>query len=116
MYFAQQNGSQRGPHETEFWLFSNTKINVTNKAQKVDEKIRSFAKFPCFYLGLWSLNCQKKMHFFEFCADSSKESKFAEAIFVYLKDRIALFQKIILFIMLWVTVQKILASENDEFC
>ena len=25
-----------------FWLFSNTKLNVTNKAEKVDEKIGSF--------------------------------------------------------------------------
>ena len=25
-----------------YWLFSNTKLNVTNKAEKVDEKIGSY--------------------------------------------------------------------------
>ena len=28
-YFADQNGSKGGQHENEFWLFSNTKLNVT---------------------------------------------------------------------------------------
>ena len=29
-YFTDQNGPKGGAHENEFWLFSNTKINVTN--------------------------------------------------------------------------------------
>ena len=36
------NGSKGGPHENEFWLFSNTKMNITNRVEKVDEKMRSF--------------------------------------------------------------------------
>ena len=40
--FTDQNGSKEGPHENKFWLFSNTKMNVTNTAEKVDEKMRSF--------------------------------------------------------------------------
>ena len=37
-YFADQNGPKGGPHENEFWHFSNTKLNITNRAQKVDEE------------------------------------------------------------------------------
>ena len=29
-YFTDQNGPKGEPHENEFWLFSNTKMNVTN--------------------------------------------------------------------------------------
>ena len=42
-YFADQNGRTKvGPHENEFWQFSNTKMEITNRAQKVDEKMTSF--------------------------------------------------------------------------
>ena len=30
------------PHEIEFWLFSNSKMNVTDRSKKVDKKIGSF--------------------------------------------------------------------------
>ena len=30
------------PHENEFWLFSIRKMNVTGRAEKVDEKVRLF--------------------------------------------------------------------------
>ena len=29
-YFAYQNGPKEGPHNNEFWQFSNTKMNITN--------------------------------------------------------------------------------------
>ena len=29
-YFADQNGPKGGPHENEFWQFSNAKMNITN--------------------------------------------------------------------------------------
>ena len=37
-YFTEQNGSNGRPHENKFWLFSNWEVNVTNRAEKVDEK------------------------------------------------------------------------------
>ena len=39
---TDQNGSKGGPHENKFWLFSNTKMIVTNTVEKVDAKMRSF--------------------------------------------------------------------------
>ena len=38
IYFADQNGPKREPYEKEFWQFSNTKMNIANRAQKLDEK------------------------------------------------------------------------------
>ena len=29
-YFTDQKGPKRGPHENEFWHFSNTKMNITD--------------------------------------------------------------------------------------
>ena len=29
-YFTDQNGPKGGPHENEFWVFSNSEMNVTN--------------------------------------------------------------------------------------
>ena len=39
--FSDQNGPKVGPHESEFWLFSTTKIQ-TVRAEKVDGKMGSF--------------------------------------------------------------------------
>ena len=33
MYFTDQNGSKGGPNENEFWLFSNSEMNVTNSGK-----------------------------------------------------------------------------------
>ena len=40
--FTDQNGLKGEPHENEFGLFSNTKMNVANTVENVDEKMRSF--------------------------------------------------------------------------
>ena len=29
-YFPEQNGPKGGPYENEFWVFSNSEMNVTN--------------------------------------------------------------------------------------
>ena len=40
-YFKNQNG----PHQNEFWLFSNTKMNIKNRVGKADEKMGSLSSF-----------------------------------------------------------------------
>ena len=35
----------------------------TVRKEKVDEKLGSFASFPCFLSKLWSFNCPKKCIF-----------------------------------------------------
>ena len=42
-YFEDQDGRTKvGLHENEFWQFSNTKMNITNRTQKIDEKMGLF--------------------------------------------------------------------------
>ena len=43
----------------------------------------SFAQFPLFLPKLWSLNCQKMVHFWQFCVDLSKNSKSVKAIYSF---------------------------------
>ena len=41
-YFKDQNGPNGRPHENQFWVVSNSEMNNTNRAGKVDKKIGSF--------------------------------------------------------------------------
>ena len=47
-YSTDQNGSKRGPHENEVRLFSNIKMNVTNRVEKVNEKNGVICLFSMF--------------------------------------------------------------------
>ena len=49
--FTDQNGSKGGPHENEFWLFSNAKANVTKREEKVDNK---WGQLSIFYVSFLS--------------------------------------------------------------
>ena len=40
--FINQNGANEGPHKNKFWVVSNSEMNNTNSAEKVDKKIGSF--------------------------------------------------------------------------
>ena len=46
-----------------FDKFQIQKMNITNRAQKVDEKMVLFVQFPFFLPQLWSLNYPKKCIF-----------------------------------------------------
>ena len=37
-----QNGPNGGPHENEFWVASNSEMNIFNTADKVDKKFGLF--------------------------------------------------------------------------
>ena len=63
---------------------SNTKMNITNRVEKINEKIGSFVYFPCFLSELLFLN--KNVHFCQFCADLSKKCKSVAAIYIYVAE------------------------------
>ena len=65
-YFADQNGPKGGPHENEFWQFSNVRMSSINRVQKADEKMGSFVWFSCLLPKLWSLSYQKLCLFASF--------------------------------------------------
>ena len=87
-YFTDQNGPKRGPYENEFWVFSNTKMNVTNidsgKSRWKNGVICLASMFPS---EVMVLKLSKKVHFLEFCADLSKKSKSVKAIYIYASER-----------------------------
>ena len=58
----------------------------TVRAEKVDEKMRSFVKFPCFLLELWSSNCPKKCIILQFCAALSKKPNSVKAIYIHASE------------------------------
>ena len=55
----------------------------TVRAEKVDEKMGSFVRFPCFLSELWSLNCPNKCIFCNFVLTSARKSKSDKAIYIY---------------------------------
>ena len=113
---TNQNGSKARPHENEFPLFSNTKINITNRVEKVNEKknevICLVFKFPSWVMAL---NLSRKVHFLQFYADFSKKPKSVKAIYIFhLKVLTTLIQKMKWFIGIWATPYEILAIEISK--
>ena len=72
-----------GAHENEFWVFSNSEMNVTKvSAEKVDRK----NGVTCL-VSVMALKFSKKVHFLQFCADLSNKSKYIKAIYIYASER-----------------------------
>ena len=113
--FTNQNGSKGGPHENEVWLFSKTKMNVTNRVEKVDEKNEVICLVFKFHSWVMALNLSRKVNFLQFCADFSKKRKPVKAIYIFhLKVVTTLFQKMIWFIAVWATLYEILAIKISK--
>ena len=107
-----------GPHENEFWVFSNSEMNVTNywSGKKVDDKNEVICLVSMFLSWVMVLKLSKKGLFLQFCADLSKKSKAIKAIYIFASERSRYaFQKMVLFIFLWLTVSGILGFEVEEF-
>ena len=95
---------QRGDHmKMNFDYFQIQKWMLqTVRAEKVDEKMGSFAQFPCFLSDLWSLNCLKKCIFCNFVLTSARNlSLLKQFTYMHLKVLITLFQKMVWFIGVW---------------
>ena len=74
-----------GPHENEFWAFSNSEMNITNRLEKVDEKNAVICLV--FMLPSWVMVLKlHKSAFLQFCADLSEKSKAIKAIYMYASE------------------------------
>ena len=63
------------------------------------------------------LEFPKKVHFLKFYADLSKKSNLLKQFtYIQLKGLVKFFQKMVLFIMLYLTVSEILGFEVKELC
>ena len=103
------------PHENEFWQFSNTKMNITNRAQKADEK--KWGHLPNFLFPSWVmvLKLARREHFCKFVLTSARNlNLLKQFISIHLKDLIMLFQKIVFFIEFWATIHKILKNKISK--
>ena len=89
-------------------------ILQTVRSEKVDDKNGVICLVSMFSSWVMVLKLSKKVRFLQFCADLSKKSLSIKTI---LHDGLVMhFQKMVLFIMLWLTVLEILVFEIEEFC
>ena len=86
-YFTKQNGPKGGPRENEFWLFSNTKMNVTNSSSG-KSRWKKWGHLSSFHVSFVSYGPKivKKVHFLQLCADLSKKSKSIKATYIYASE------------------------------
>ena len=108
--FCSAAWTKGGPHENEFWQFSNTKKWLSQTAQKVDRKNKNGVICLVSFFPSWVmvLKLPKIVHFLQICTDFSKESKFIKAIYLYPPEGpIMHIQKIVCFIGVCATVHEI---------
>ena len=99
--FSQTRTGQRGgPHENEFWLFSNVKVNV----------ISSYL-FPSWVMVR---KLSKKVHFLQFCADLNKKYKSVNTIYLYASHYTYYTLSENFMIISWVTVYEMLMLKISE--
>ena len=106
----------RKQRENEFWVFSNSEMNITNRLEKVDEKMGHFSSslFPSWVMVL---KLSKKMHFYNFVLTSARNlGLIKQFMYMHLEGLVTHSQNMALFITLWLTVLEILLSEIEEFC
>ena len=75
-YFANLNEPRGGPHENEFWQFSNTKLNIIS-SQTSKDRWKKWVICLVFFFASWLivLKLLKIVHFLQICADLCKKSK-----------------------------------------
>ena len=118
-YFTDQNG-QRVPHENEFWVFSNSEneyCNIRVRSEKEDEKDGVICLVSMFFSWVMVLKLSKKCIFCNFVLTSARNLGLLEQFtYMYLEGLVTHFEKMVLFIMLWLTSLELLVFEIEEFC
>ena len=115
VFYRPEWTNRWGPHENEFWAFSNSEVNITNRLEKVDEKngvICLVYMIPSWFMVLkLSIKCI----FCNFVLTSARNlSQLKQFTYMHLKSLVTNFQKLI-FIMLWLTVSVVFVFEVEEF-
>ena len=98
-YFAEQNGPKGGRYENEFWQFWNTKMNIINRTQKLDEKNGVICLVFFFPSWVTFLKLPKIIHFFcKFVLTSARNlNLLKQFIYICLKNFIMLLRKIVFY-------------------
>ena len=114
-YFTDPNGPKdEGALENEFWVFSNSEMNVT-KSYSGNIRWKKWGHLSSFHVSF--LSYLKKCIFYNLVLTSAKNlSLLKQFTNMHLKGLVTHFQKMVLFIMLWRTVSEILGFEVEGFC
>ena len=116
----QTRMDQSSEFENEFWVFSNSEMNFTNRYSRRSrwKKFGVICVVSMFPSWVMILKLSKKVHFCQFCADLCKQNLIMLKQFTYmhLKGLVTWFQRMLLFLMLWLNVLKILVFEIEELC
>ena len=111
-YFTDQNGPKGGPHQNEFRLFSNTKMNVTNNwSGKITwTTLGVLSSFHVSFQSYGLKIAKKRAFFYNFVLTSARNlSLLKQFTYMYLKVLITIFQKMLWYIGVWATIHEILA-------
>ena len=115
----QTRMDQRGDHmkmNLEYFQIQKW-ILQTVRAEKVDEKNRVICLISVFPSWVTVLKLPKKVHFCNFLLTSARNiSLLKQFTYMHQKDLVTHFQRMVLFIMLWLTASKILGFEVEKFC
>ena len=85
--FYRPEWTKGGSHDNDFWGFPNSELFQTFRSEKVDEKNGVICLVFMFFSWVIVLKLSKKVHFLQFCADLSTESRSIKAIFIYVFGR-----------------------------
>ena len=91
-YFTDQNGSKGGPYKNEFWVFSNSEMNITKRSDKGDEKNCVICLVSMFLSWVMVLKLSKSVYFCIFVLTSARDpSVLKQFTYMYLKGRVKRF-------------------------
>ena len=104
--------------KVNFWLFSNLEMNFTiRQNRKSSGKNGVISLVTMFHSWVMVLELSKKCIFCKFVQTSARNPNLSKQFtYMHLKVFVTCFQKMVLFIMLWLPVFEILGFKNKEFC
>ena len=119
-YFTDQNGRKGEPQLKWIDIFDIFQIqkwiSQIVRAQKIDDKNGVICLVSLFPSLVKVLKLPKIVHFFQICADLSRNlNLLKQFIYIHLKD-LMLFQKTVFFIGDWAAVHEILRNKVSKKC
>ena len=91
-------------------------ILKTVRSEKLDGENGVICPVSMFPSWAMVLKLSKKVLFLQFRPDSSKKSNLQQFTYMHLKGVITHFQKIVLFVVLWLNTSEISKFKFEEFC
>ena len=109
---------QRGDHMKMNFEYFQIQIWIlkTVRSEKLDEENGVICPVSTFPSWVMVLKLSKKVLFVQFRPDSIKKCSLQQFTYMHLKGVIMHFQKIVLFVVLWLNISQILKFKFEGFC